>query len=156
MRLKRLSESGLPHWKDVLQNGIENFLPYIEQYGEVDDVDELWDGYCNRVVNILKEETDLIDCGGEILYLSDEPLEDGEPITGFHWFIAQGGRFYDASVPYGVDLIDDLPIVSLLYEEHPNPVERKNFLLKNTMLVDKATSNTRWDSSKTLWNLGWI
>ena len=137
-----------PHWEDVLQNGIENFLPYIEMYGEVDDVEELWNGYCNRVANILKDETDFTECGGQILYLSDEELEDGETITGFHWFVMVDGRYYDASSPFGVDSISELPISDLLSDEHPNDLDE--YLLSHTMVVDKASLDTRWDSSKTL------
>lgn len=142
------SISKKPHWKDVLQNGIENFLPYIEMYGEVKDTEELWNGYCNRVANILMDETDLEECGGHILYLSDEELNDGEEISGFHWFITQGGKYYDASTIYGVDLISGLPIVDLISEEHPDDLDE--WILNNTMIVDRAKSGTKWDSSKTL------
>lgn len=148
MKWKLITESKKPHWEDVLQNGVENFLPYIEIYGEVEDTEELWNGYCNRVANILMDETDLGECGGHILYLSDEELNDGEEITGFHWFITQGGRYYDASTPYGVDTLVELPIVDLIADEHPDDLDE--WLLNNTMVVDKAKSGTKWDSSKTL------
>ena len=149
MKWKLITESkNLPHWEDVLQNGVENFIPYIELYGEVDDPEELWNGYCNRVANILMEETDLSECGGHILYLSDEELNDGDLITGFHWFITQGGRYYDASSPYGVNSISSLPIVDLIADEHPYDLDE--YILKNTMVVDRAKSETLWDSSKTL------
>ena len=141
MKWKPIAESRRPHWEDVLQNGIENFLPYIEMYGEVKDTEELWNGYCNRV-----------ECGGHILYLSDEELGDGEAITGFHWFVTQGGRYYDASTPNGVDSISELPIVDLIADEHPDDLDK--WLLEHTMVVDTAKTDTKWDSSKTLAHLG--